>query len=279
MKTRILLLIAILNTMGLACSPAAFTTTVNGVTKGNISLETPICSPFGGGPGGANSGLKGSLYSLNSSQPHYVGVDNYIAYGDLISSSVFISQLAVPTTKFNLGFIKPDGTALNDTDGNRLVEWFALDLDTQIKLTANDLDGDYQFALLADDGAVFELQNSNGNLQTLVNDDGTHETTFVCATQVVHFDHNSQIPAKIKYYQGPREFIALSLMWKKINPGSSPSALNDPACGLRSNDAFFDYNQTPSAPQQTYKDMLSRGWKPLDTGNFVLPGNQNNPCL
>ena len=88
----------------------------------------------------------------------------------------------------------------------------------------------------------------------------------------------ARLPIAVDYYQGPRFHIALMVLWRKL-PDANASSLADSACGLSGNDRFFNSNQSPSVPSQTYLDLLSRGWSVVAPQNFLLPLNSPmNPC-
>jgi hypothetical protein len=63
-------------------------------------------------------------------------------------------------------------------------------------------------------------------------------------------------------------------MWRKVDASTG----KDPLCGATGNEMYFDYNHN-STPQQAYKDLLARGWKPWAPDNYVLPtDDDHNPC-
>lgn len=68
----------------------------------------------------------------------------------------------------------------------------------------SDPEGDYQIALLADDGAVLQASDTGAGFTTLIDNDGTHPTKMACASRTVHMSRDSRIPIKLDYYQGPR---------------------------------------------------------------------------
>lgn len=234
-----------------------------------------VCDPLDGddNPGAARGGLQGQLYYLTPDMPRFTTVEDYVHAIDT-GTTVFLNDVNVPTRMFDRGFPTADGSLLrvgNDT----LVEWFELFLETQIKLDAGDLPGRYQLAMIADDGAVFEIMQ-NGNFVRHVDDDGTHSSRLACASSTLTFDSTTRIPARVKYYQGPRTEIALMLLWR---PVTDDGITAEPLCGATGQNLYFEYHNNPSTPQQAYLDLLSRGWAPLKPGNFELPGNNRvNPC-
>jgi hypothetical protein len=107
---------------------------------------------------------------------------------------VCLSQLDITPRSFREGF--PGlGT---------LVEWFGLD----IRFTVNIAQaGTWDLALVSDDGAILSIDDVE-----VIDNDGVHGPTARLARirlpgGVRHF--------RVRYFQGPREHIALVLVWKR----------------------------------------------------------------
>jgi hypothetical protein len=97
------------------------------------------------------------------------------------------------------------------------VEWFALDMSGMISLSSSYASGDYQFALDSDDGSILDI---DGN--TIVNNDSQHATTMVCAKASVNLKQGDLHSIRVRYFQGPREEIALRLLWRPASQNSQP---------------------------------------------------------
>lgn len=251
-----------------------------------------VCNPFdNNGNSGAGNGttaqnglLAGLYYVSNGAQTQYSTVWDYQTHGTLADASLFFSQINVPTRPFDAGFSTQAGTVLSNANGDPLYEWFSLHFESNIRLAAGDVAGKYQFAVLSDDGAVFQLNLGNG-FQTFINNDGTHATQLGCSTTAVNLQAGQNIPIKFDYYQGPRLHIALMLLWREYPTNNTPFPINDAACGQSGNSLFFNSTTTPSTPQATYTGMLARGWRPVPAKNFFLNdgstgtgGGISNPC-
>jgi hypothetical protein len=236
-----------------------------------------VCSPLAPNQPSTNaqSGLKAKLYYLNSSQPRYEDVKSYINNGHASDQTLFLSDVDVPTRLFNLGFANEAGATVKDDSGNLLIEYFALRMQSILKLATVQNEGFYQIALLADDGAILSLQDNNGNLSTYLNNDGMHPTQMGCATTALDFTRNSRKPMQLDYYQGPRYHIAMVMMMRRVD---SATAALDPLCGQVGNELFYDYNNS-SMPQPALQQLMSRGWEVLTPDNFLIPSDsQFNPC-
>lgn len=240
-----------------------------------------VCNPFNSGMDNIapESGVKAELYFLNDSQPRYSSAKDYSIFGQKVDATLFFNQLFVPTRPFDRGFISQTGSVVTNNNGNTLYEYFGLYLQSTLRLSENDQAGFYQLALLADDGATLEVQEDPaGGFSVNVDNDGVHPTKMGCGSRAIYMDHYSRLPIKIYYYQGPRYHISLVTLWRKVNSQNS-SDLADSSCNSSGNSLFFDSTQNPPAPQSAYNNLLTRGWKPIDNSNFLLPNQQPNPCL
>lgn len=248
---------------------------------GKAAKEEPtqvVCDPFSGAGDRPSDrhGVGGLVYNFTSPQmERYNNVLNLQRNGSRLNALVYLSAINILPSRFNAGFPVAGGGRLRGPDGTTLTEYFSLHLQTIVKLTAKDEPGDYQFALLSDDGGIMRIR-TDGDESTLINDDGTHAVSLKCAPKTVRFDPDTSLPIKIDYFQGPRDQIAVALLWRKVTDSAD---LADPACGLRGSDVFFDIGPIRTRPTATWNSFLKRGWKVLDSGNFLLPeGMDRNPC-
>lgn len=228
-----------------------------------------ICDPFSTTLDGlCKKGLKGNIYYLTGDQltNPFGNVNEYISKGKLAAAILYLSQVFVPTRSFSAGFLGDEQVAIKDDSGAKLIEYFALDLTTVLKLKMGDANGRYQFALLSDDGAVLETQDSMGRWNLYLDNDGDHSTRLGCDTTGLVFDANSRIPMRIKYYQGPRTEIAMTLLWRYR---TSADKLDDVDCGVSSSTAFFGPNYTDQTNKYKFGQLLDRNWRVLTSDNFV----------
>jgi hypothetical protein len=242
------------------------------------AVNKTVCNPLGGGGSSSNpsQGLQASLWYLQSDQPAYYNVGDMISNGHASSESLFFNSLFVPTRLFSAGFPLQSGGSIADDQGNELIEYFALRFETVLQLGPNDVEGDYQLGLLADDGANWSLASDNQSTDytVMVNDDGTHPTQMGCGS-VVHMTASTKLNMRIDYYQGPRYEIALVPIWRLVNSSQPPS---ESLCNQNGNTLFFDPNNN-SATEAAYTKLLGEGWYPLTSANYSLQSQASyNPC-
>ncbi len=233
-------------------------------------MNKVVCDPMGGGGDpGMQSGLKAELYYLTAGQPHYQNVQEYYDHGTKSTQDLFFSDLNVPTRLFGEGFPIQSGGLVQDDQGQDLIEYFALRFKSTLKLTPDDPEGDYELALLSDDGSLLRF-----NGQGVVDNDHNHPTRMGCG-DTVFMSYDSSFETEIDYYQGPRHHISLIPMWRRVTAGTQPES----ECGKLGNSRYFDFNNG-STPTNNYLGLLARGWKPIASGNWHLPAEASyNPCV
>jgi hypothetical protein len=235
-----------------------------------------ICDPFDPTEPGAThqNGLKAQLYYLSEDQPRYESVSEYIEFGNKSAGDLFFSSVNVPTRLFDAGFPTETGELVKDDSNNVLFEYFALKMTAELQLSDDQEDGLYELALLSDDGTVMKLADLSDEMQVVVDNDGNHPTRFGCG-DIIEMRKGESIPMELLYYQGPRHHISVIPMWRKVEDRVDHE--RDPLCGVKGNRKYFDYNNN-SEPQQAYKDLLTRGWEPIETGNYKVTDDDYNPC-
>ncbi|MGZ3725652.1 MAG: fibronectin type III domain-containing protein [Pseudobdellovibrio sp.] len=240
-----------------------------------------ICDPFQtNSPQARDRGLVGNLLYLTDDQPRYDNITDIINNAVIVPATIYLDRLYTPTRPFDRGFSTQDGSLIKTIDGNTLYEYFALHMESQLQLAANENPGFYQLAVLADDGALLKVPDGNGGYKVIVDNDGTHPTRMGCATEPIYLDHNTKIPMILDYYQGPRYHIALVAMWRPWPDGvSDTNPVNDDYCGQMGNDLFFDSTQDPVASQPAFYELLARNWKVLENDNYYFPAQAQNPCV
>lgn len=251
-------------------------------------VEPPpaICSDvLGGTAHKATNGLVGSLYYAKESITDENArslfpssqslIDLSVGEGALVVKSdkdIYLNQIAVAPRAFDTGFPLNDGTELLFPSGNKIVEWFALRLASNLALSLDEEEGFYQLAFVSDDGVLLDIAQEGGKLR-LISDDDFHSPTMNCGTEAIELKHNQPSPINIQYFQGPRTEIAFSLLWKKV---SSKNSALDANCGKSSYDLS---NGQPYDRQRSLTQALSNGWQVIPSKNYILPEEKTNPCV
>ncbi|MGE0614070.1 MAG: hypothetical protein AB7P04_00380 [Bacteriovoracia bacterium] len=254
----------------------------DGIPLHNLQQNSPgpalVCDP-NGAPVTPQNGLVADLKYLTG-QPPYDSVMDYQANGIPVPAILYFNQLFVPTRLFSAGFETTQGALLQNNGGEVLLEWFTLHYESELRLNAGDVAGDYQFALLSDDGAILRVDRGEG-FQEVVNNDLTHPTRLGCPSIPVNMQPGESYPMDLDYFQGPRFHISLILLWRLAPNDAQYGNAADPACGVTGNEVWFDPAQSVGGsyqPKAAYTNLLARGWSPVPAANFYLPQGQTNPC-
>lgn len=177
---------------------AAVQVTAGGRSLGEILISLIPSDSFVIADDSETQGLVGNVYDFEGRK-----VDRLPDYSTMTPvASVVMPDVHVPLRNFSTGFPGvPD-----------LFEWFGIRFTGRLKV---DLEGEYTFALISDDGARFYV-----NEALVVDNDGVHgsrtRTGKVRLKPGLH-------PVRLDYFQGPRYHIQVELHWQK--PGETKQSL------------------------------------------------------
>ena len=241
------------------------------------TVNNTVCDPFSTGSKSPGKGLIGEgIKYLTSSQSSI----RPQKFSDLWSTALgskavnlLFNDVNVQSTYFSAGFTLADGSKLKDSDGKTLTANFGFKLKSNLVL-GNLQPGYYQIAVIADDGAILKIQNgvknSDGSRSELVVDnDGVHAMKMSCSSKLLHIDASSRFPLTFDFYQGPPYHLGLIILARPVPANNA----QDPECGKSGSSYFFENKDavTPVIVKQPYKDLLNRGWKPIENANYELP--------
>lgn len=256
-----------------SCSPARMTwsqlTIINNQTAGQTIVQTGPC------PGSTTPlvtftpGIQASLYYLPVGQSPYNSLADYFINGIHSTQSLNFSNLNVPSQPYGNGFPDPasPGGVVRDDNQNVLTQNYAFQLKSDLVLGDQDAEGDYQFAIMADDGAILTTYDLSSQGDQILNIDGVHPTMMGCATRAVHMTRGVTVPMSLQYYQGPLYEIALTVMWRKVD--GSAASLQESLCGT-----YFDFDSAASANLSSQEQqIIADGWKVLANQNYRMPGS------
>ncbi len=240
------------------------------------------CSPLNdGGKSATNSGIIGEvrvIHAPNKNEKSLRGnLLNYLnpETSEKLPIKVFMSTIDVPERKFDKGFKTSTQTILAH-EGRDLLEWFNVNLTSDIKLTAPEEEGMYEFMIISDDGSIFSIEEVDGEMkrENLLYSPKMHAPKAICHNPksgkykdaLVSLKYGKRYRIKLNYFQGPRWRIALQLYWRKIPFDKVESIKKGNKCnnGL-SNNARVKYTS----------DM---GFEVIPEKYFNLPGTEVNQC-
>lgn len=233
-----------------------------------------ICNPMGNeeeSTNNMNKGLVGEIRLLKSNNDS--GRNLLSTYLDENKSykvdgvKLFASQVNVPSRYFSEGFETKENIAI-EIGGRKLDEWFNVNYESILKINDSTLQGEYEFAIVSDDGARLYFDDLNDDLleKLYLRKDSTQAPAMLCASdfsnaRIIDLRAGMAHRLKINYFQGPRYHIALQLFWRKKDLSISKS----PLCGRGIGDAQQD-------------QLHSEGWEIVPPSVFNLPGTVINTC-
>lgn len=204
-------------------------------------------------------------------------VEDYIKHGVLADAVIYLDRVFIQTHRFKKAFKTMAGDQLPLHD-KKLYKGFAMSVESQLKLGANEQPGYYQLALIADAGALLKIIDADGSEKVIVDNDGRHSTKMACATERVYLDHNTRIPIKLQHYQEKGNLISLVAMWRPW-PTDDQGPVKDFYCGKGGNGLFFKFEKTPVVPKKPFYELLARNWKVLENDNYQFKEQAVNPCV
>lgn len=266
----------------ISCSYQGHGKTPTGESIGSIDFADPektVCDPLSGeSSSNTNQGLFAKLIVKGPEMTTPVrSVMDFYNKGLRLEQDLYFADVNVPTRPFTSGFSTKSGEVLLDANGEKLIENFAIEYTSVLKLSDQDREGHYEISLLSDDGArLFVKEGDSWN--ELVNNDGNHPTRLGCPYRTIELKKDSAIPIKLLYYQGPRYHIANVMLWKhhkKAHTWKKPASHS--LCGIQSNTFFFNPNN--GKKQAAMKVLEHMGWDVVAPANFQMPDLKPNPCV
>ena len=167
------------------------------VSATSINLDTPAASckirliadtEIGTSDDGKTQGVKGNVYQLVAGQPKLPDFSKMAPVDQII-----VSNIDVPNHAWSTGF----------PGVRNLYEWFGIQLQGNLYVSKNS---QCSFRIDADDGANLYIDGIK-----VVDNDGVH------AVRSAYGDVNltaGKHAVRVDYYQGPRYYIALQVLWK-----------------------------------------------------------------
>jgi len=226
--------------------------------------------------------IAANLYDKNNvaipfDATHLNSVNVLISRGYSSGAYILMPQVDMPAVAFTSGFELASGSTLQDSKGKTLIEAFALDLHGDLQLAPGQEAGRYEIAVLSDDGSLVDADlNDNGNFQTIIDNDGYHSPRLKCASQELSLQTGKKIPLRLRYYQGPRTTIALTLVMRKLTTGElagldTDCDFTDSGSGRWFGGVTTDPGYVPDLKNSKFGALLARGWFIPPKAMFALP--------
>lgn len=224
----------------------------------NGSTNDLICNPLGGGDGttidpsddvpAVPVSRLGLIASLYEGQDQWNHIDRYLNEGFKHEENIYFSNFDVATRAFSEGFGYGNNDYLKNMNGDKLIEWFALQAKGNIVLPENEASGSYHIVSISDDGIRISIGG-----KTILENANIHAPTIDCATELVQLNSKEEKSFELTYFQGPRMHISLMTFIKKID---DVNAFKKESFCSTGNDANV---------------LLQNGYKVISAAWFTLP--------
>ncbi len=184
----------------------------------------------------------------------------------------YFRNLAHTTRDWEEGFPDYTGTPMTNNDGARLKEYYSFKtIDTYIKMGDDaDMTANYQFAVITDDAAIFEISGKEGSSYKKLITGGYGPPKFICASETVPLKRGELYPVRFHYQQGPRNHTAAVLLWRK-NPNSCSSDTTN--CGTAGYEPKY-FNGSDLSAQ-----VKNQGWQIVPSDNFRFKKSSGDSCF
>lgn len=242
--------------------------TPTGPTVGSVNFTEPVgsCADVTNPP--PENGLIGNLILRTPGMGNKVsGVMDYYNKGLKLGKNIYFADVNVPTRPGVQGYPVSSSDVLVDDKGQKLTEKFALELTSILRL-GNEEEGDYELAILSDDGARVFVEENDIWIE-VINNDGYQVTRFGCPYRTLNIKRDSEIPLKILYSQNTKDLTNV-LMWrhsKKPYQGSQPPRHS--LCGMTGSNYFYNYKK--GGKTAAMKALEKTGWKTVSASNLKMP--------
>jgi hypothetical protein len=204
-----------------------------------------------------------------------LGIANYLSHPEWITQHVLFTDLNVPSRNFLAGF-PIGGSSVTTVDS-----YFTMDIKGTFHLDDFDLDGYYQFAVIADDAAEIRTTAEGTTYDNLLVDDSkpaganngcleqTQSAHLSCSSvwanqaganiKTIHIVHGQNFPLEVKYWEGPGQGISFVVLYRKVADPTNTASLQDASCGQE-----LDF----SANGAGMVNLLTR-WKTVSSANLL----------
>lgn len=247
-------------------------------TESSVNIIIPskgntVCDPLTGNSTAEESkGLVGNirlikpdvLESLKSNLQNYLNTETSYQVPNL---TLFMSKVDVPKRSFDQGFASQDNQVLK-VNNEPLLEYFNVNLESELIVTQLSEVGEYEMAVISDDGSqLLVKEENNSDYRIYSQSNGQHSPRMICSSsnsgtsEYLDFQLGKKLAVKINYFQGPRYHIALQYIWRKKTPGQTRS----------------NYCGTIIDPTD-FANMINEGWSIIPAHIFNLPENVVNTC-
>lgn len=237
------------------------------------------CSPLSEKNNSEQKGIVGNVRVIKKGLKKYNSLRNKLTnylnpeYSEELPIKVFMENINVPERKFSKGF-KTNAQTILRHDDRDLIEWFNVNLESELMLTGPEEEGHYELMIVSDDGSALSIKEMGGEFEhkNFLYSPNKHGPKAVChktnnSSALINFKYGKKYKLNINYFQGPRHVIALQMFWRKIPDANVEKFKRASLC-----------NSSMYIRSGRDRKLDKDGFKLIEPKYFNLPGSSVNQC-
>lgn len=237
------------------------------------------CSPLSEKNNSEQKGIVGNVRVIKKGLKKYNSLRNKLTnylnpeYSEELPIKVFMENINVPERKFSKGF-KTNAQTILRHDDRDLIEWFNVNLESELMLTGPEEEGHYELMIVSDDGSALSIKEMGGEFEhkNFLYSPNKHGPKAVChktnnSSALINFKYGKKYKLNINYFQGPRHVIALQMFWRKIPEANAEKFKRASLC-----------NSSMYIRSGRDRKLDKDGFKLIEPKYFNLPGSSVNQC-
>ena len=237
------------------------------------------CSPLSEKNNSEQKGIVGNVRVIKKDLKKYNSLRNNLTnylnpeYSEELPIKVFMENINVPERKFSKGF-KTNAQTILRHDDRDLIEWFNVNLESELMLTGPEEEGHYELMIVSDDGSALSIKEMSGEFEhkNFLYSPNKHGPKAVChktnnSSALINLKYGKKYKLNINYFQGPRHVIALQMFWRKIPEANVEKFKRASLC-----------NSSMYIKSGRDRKLDKDGFKLIEPKYFNLPGSSVNQC-
>lgn len=161
-------------------------------------------------------GLNSELFALKK---EYISKSNKSSIIDLLNPEKLIPidqfrSLEINTAPrfYDIGVVGREHEIIQDPrSNNELLEYYLIKYEGLLEIKDPSMNGEYEFALISDDGVLLKLNN-----KTVIKTNLYHSPRMDCMEKSIKVKVNKPIKIDLYYHQGMKNHVANMLVWRKV---------------------------------------------------------------
>jgi len=123
---------------------------------------------------------------------------------------------------YDKGVVGREQETIQDPRSNKeLLEYYLIKYEGLLEIKDPSMNGEYEFALVSDDGVLLKLNN-----KTVIKTNLYHSPRMDCMEKSIRVKVNKPIKIDLYYHQGMKNHVANMLVWRKVKTINTSSEVS-----------------------------------------------------